>query len=105
MGIPQLSHAAVVVIGSSSWVNPGVLVRGGLADQGTEAGYEVLDLAGRQPGHGAGQHLDAQYLPVAAKGLVSLRGQPDQRPPPVGGVVLLSAGWLRQVRQVTSVDR
>ena len=43
---------------------------------------------GGQPGHGAGQHVDAQHLAVAAQRLVALRGQPDQRPPPVGGIVL-----------------
>src|SRR2546430_742556 len=70
MGIPQLSQAAVVVIGSSSWVNAGVLVRGGLADESPEAGDEGLGPAGGPPGHGAGPRLCAQPLPVPIIGHV-----------------------------------
>jgi len=61
--------------------------RGGQVHQGAQAGDEFLGPAGRQPGHGAGQPVHAQHLAVTAQRLVSLHGQPDQGPPPVGGVV------------------
>jgi hypothetical protein len=59
----------------------------GQVDQSPQAGDELVGLAGRQPGHGAGQLVHAQHLAVAAQRLVPVRGQPDQRPPPVGGIV------------------
>jgi hypothetical protein len=37
---------------------------GGQADQGPEPGDEIVGLGGRQPGHGRGQVVDAEHLPL-----------------------------------------
>jgi len=62
--------------------------RRGQVDQGPEPGDELVGPAGRQPGHGAGEMVHAEHLAVAAQHVMPARGQPDQRPPPVGGIVL-----------------
>jgi hypothetical protein len=66
----------------------GLLIGASQVNQGPEAGQDLVGLAGRQPGQGTGEPVHAQHLTVAAQRLVTGRGQPDQRPPPVGGIVL-----------------
>jgi len=76
-----------------------ILLGGGQVDQGPEPGDEVVGPAGRQPGHGAGQVVHAEHLAVTAQRFMAGRGQPDQRPAPVGRIVLpLQQALVFQVR-------
>ena len=48
----------------------------------------AVGLAGGHPGERAGQQVQAENLAVPAQRVMAGRGQPDQRAPPVGRVVL-----------------
>ena len=69
-----------ILLGSFGWDSQ--------VHQGPEPGDELVGLARRQPGQGSGEMIDAQHLTVPAQHLVSARGQPDQRPAPVGRIAL-----------------
>jgi len=61
---------------------------GGRQHEGLQPGYEVVRLARRYPGQRPGKQVEAEHLTVPAERAVPGRGQPDQRAPPVGRVVL-----------------
>ena len=62
--------------------------RAGLVDQGAQARDQGVGLTVGEPGQRCGQQVHAEDLPVAAQRFVTDRGEPDQRPPPVGRVAL-----------------
>jgi hypothetical protein len=66
MGMPQLSQLDVVVMIFSSvgWY----AIRVGTLDQGAHRGIQRIGLTRWQPGHGAGEQVDAEHLAIPAQG-------------------------------------
>jgi hypothetical protein len=74
--------------------------------EGFEPGEERVGLAGRHLSQSAGEQVQAEYLAVLAQHVVSRRGQPYQRAPPVGRVVLaLEQSLVLQVADDLADDR